>query len=56
MKEGDMIGPDGTSAQKVFGLHLKLKDRDDLERVKREIQENFHIYDADGNDLMLDIL
>ena len=55
-KEGDLIGPDGTSAQKVIGLHLKLKDRADLERIKRGIQEHFHIYDETGNDLMLDIL
>lgn len=55
-KEGDMVGPDGTSAQKVVGLHLVLKDREDLERVKREIQEHFHFYDEDGNNLMLDIL
>ena len=55
-KEGDQIGPDGTSAQKVIGLHLKFRDRDDLERIQRGIRENFHIYDEAGNDLMLDIL
>ena len=55
-KEGDLVGPDGTSSQKVIGLHLVLKDLEELERVKREIQEHFHFYDEDGNNMMLDIL
>ena len=52
---GDSIGLDGTTAQKVVGLHLILKNRDDLKRIKQEIQRNFHFYDEDGNDLMLEI-
>ena len=50
-----MIGLDGTTAQKVVGLHLKLKKVDDLQRIKRGIQQNVHFYDEAGNDLMLDI-
>lgn len=53
-KVGDMIGVDGTSAQKVVGLHLKLKNREDLLRLIKNIQREFHFYDEDGNDLMLD--
>ena len=49
-----MIGVDGTSAQKVVGLHLKLKDREDLLRIIKDIQREFHFYDEEGNDLMLD--
>ena len=52
---GEMIGLDGTTAQKVVGLHLKLKNVDDLPRIKREIQQNVHFYDEAGNDLMLEI-
>lgn len=53
---GDMIGADGTSAQKVISLHLKLKNRDDLSRIMDDIQRKFHFYDEEGNDLMLEIM
>ena len=53
---GDMIGADGTSAQKVISLHLKLKNRDDLSRIMEDIQREFHFYDEDGNDLMLELM
>ncbi len=52
---GEMIGLDGTTAQKVVGLHLKLKNVDDLQKIKRGIQQNVHFYDEAGNDLMLEI-
>lgn len=50
---GDMIGKDGTSAQKVLGLHLKLERREDIERILAYIKEYYHAYDEDGNDLIL---
>ena len=53
---GDTIGPDGTSAQKVVGLHLKVKDRNDLFRILQAIQREFHFYDEKGNDLTLDLM
>lgn len=53
---GDTIGPDGTSAQKVVGLHLKLKDRNDLTRIMKDIQRKFHFYDEMGNDLVLELM
>lgn len=53
---GDMIGADGTSAQKVISLHLKLKDRNDLYRIIKDIQREFHFCDEDGNDLMLELM
>ena len=53
---GDTIGPDGTAAQKVVGLHLKVKDRDDLNRILQDIQREFHFYDEDGNDLTLEVI
>jgi len=52
---GETIGLDGTTGQKVIGMHLKLKSMDDLDRIKREIQQSFHFYDEAGNDLMLEI-
>ena len=51
---GDVIGADGTAAQKVVGLHLKVKDRYDLLRVFNEIKSHLFFYDKDGNDLTLD--
>lgn len=53
---GDTIGSDGTSAQKVVGLHLKVKDRNDLNRIMQNIQREFHFYDEDGNDLTLELM
>ena len=53
---GDTIGPDGTAAQKVVGLHLKLKDRNDLSRIMKDIQREFHFYDEEGNDLTLELM
>ena len=52
---GELIGLDGTNSQKVVGLHLKLKNLDDLQRIKQGIQQNVHFYDEAGNDLMLEI-
>lgn len=53
---GDQIGMDGTTAQKIANLHLVLKDYRDLNRVVTDIQEHFHAYDADGNDLVLELM
>lgn len=53
---GDTIGPDGTAAQKVVGVHLQMKDRDDLTRIIQDIQKKFHFYDEDGNDLTLELM
>ena len=53
---GDTIGPDGTSAQKVIGLHLKLKNRNDLTNIIKDIQREFHFYDERGNDLMFKLI
>ena len=54
--EGDTVGADGTSAQKVVGLQLKLKNRNDLSRIMSNIQREFHFYDEDGNDLMIELM
>lgn len=53
---GDQIGMDGTTAQKIANLHLVLKDYDDLKRVVKDIQDHFHVYDEDGNDLVLPLM
>ena len=55
-REGDTIGADGTAAQKVVGLHLKVKDRNDLDRILQDIQQKFHFYDEEGNDLTLELI
>ena len=53
---GDQIGIDGTTAQKIASLHLVLKGYQDLNRLVADIQEHFHVYDVDGNDLVLKLL
>lgn len=50
---GDKIGADGTSAQKVIGLHLKVEDLPHLKKVLDEIENNLHFYDDKGNDLTI---
>ena len=50
---GDKIGADGTSAQKVVGLHLKVADVSHLKKVLAEIENNLHFYDDKGNDLTI---
>lgn len=50
---GDKIGADGTSAQKVIGLHLKVDNVNHLKGVLKDIEDHFHIYDEAGNDLTI---
>jgi biotin carboxylase len=52
-KVGDKIGVDGTSAQKVVGLHMKVDDFAHLKRVLEDIKQHFHFYDEAGNDLTI---
>ena len=50
---GDEIGADGTSAQKVVGLHMRVNDIDHLKKVMEDVEKHFHFYDAAGNDLTI---
>ena len=50
---GDEIGEEGTAAQKVAGVHLKVDNTAHLKRVLDDVKEHFHIYDAEGNDLTI---
>ena len=50
---GDRIGADGTSAQKVIGLHLKVDGLPHLKNVLNEIENNLHFYDEKGDDLTI---
>lgn len=52
-KEGDLIGLDGTSSQKVVGLHMKVDSIEHLKQVMRGIEKHVHFYDEDGNDLAI---
>lgn len=52
-KVGDKIGIDGTSAQKVVGLHLKVDSISHLKKVLDEVKRHFHFYDEAGNDLTI---
>lgn len=50
---GQKIGADGTAAQKVEGLHIKVNDVEQLKKVLDDVKEHFHIYDENGNDLTI---
>lgn len=50
---GDTIGRDGTSSQKVVGLHLKVDNVAHLKEVIEGINQHFHFYDEEGNDLAI---
>lgn len=50
---GEMIGPDGTSAQKVLGVHLKVDNIAHLKKVMGDIERHVHFYDEEGNDLTI---
>lgn len=52
-KVGDKVGVDGTSAQKVVGLHMKVDNIAHLKRVLEDIKQHFHFYDEAGNDLTI---
>ena len=52
-KEGDKIGVAGTAAQKVIGLHLKVDNINHLKEVLKDIEQHFHIYDEDDNDITI---
>lgn len=53
---GDQIGPDGNTSQKIANLHLVLNDKAAMDRALSEIQANFHAYDKEGNDLVLELM
>ena len=53
IKVGQIIGADGTAAQKVLGLHIKVDDVAQLKNVLDEVKEHIHIYDESGNDLTI---
>ena len=53
---GDQIGMDGTTSQKIANLHLVLKDWEDMDRVIRDIQDKFHVYNACDEDLVLKLM
>ena len=52
-RAGDKVGVDGTSAQKVVGLHLKVDNIAHLKKVLDNVKEHFHFYDEEGNDLTI---
>ncbi len=52
-KVGDKIGIDGTTAQKVVGLHMKVDSMEHLKQILRDIEKHVYFYDEDGNDLTI---
>lgn len=53
---GDTIGPDGTTAQQIAIINFVAKDKDDFDSIVKQIENNFHVYDAEENDLVLNLL
>ena len=50
---GDRIGKDGTTAQKIAGFHMIVKDYSEMFDVLRYIYSNFKVYNANGDNLVL---
>lgn len=53
---GDHIGADGTTAQQCVGIYMVVNDYQEFEQRINDIKSHFHIYDKDGNNLVLDYL
>lgn len=53
---GDHIGADGTTAQQCAGIYMVVDDYADFKDKLEEIKQYFHIYDKDGNDLIMEYL
>lgn len=53
---GDHIGADGTTAQQCVGIYMVVEDNQEFVRIINDIKSHFHIYDKEGNDLVLDYL
>ena len=53
---GDHIGADGTTLQQCAGIYMVVDDYSDFIDKIKEIKQCFHIYDKDGNDLILEYL
>ena len=52
-KVGDRIGRDGTSEQKILGIHLMLSSRAELPSLLSRITDVFKVYDEAGDNLVL---
>ena len=53
-KDGDLIGKDGTTSQKIAGLYTIVKDRTQMMEILEYIYSKFKVMDKDGNSLILD--
>lgn len=50
---GDKIGKDGTTAQKIAGLHMVVKNHDEMIRILHFIYSHFNVYNEKGENLVL---
>ncbi len=55
-KVGDKIGKDGTTAQKIAGLHMVLKDRLRMKDVLLFVYDTFKVFNAVGENLVMNTL
>lgn len=55
-KPGDRIGKDGTTAQKIAGLYMVLKEKEQILDILNYIYDKFKVYDSVGNNLVLNTI
>lgn len=53
---GDTIGVDGTTAQQIAMVNLIVKDWNRFLEIQKDIREHFKVFDAEGNDLIIDFM
>ena len=50
---GDTIGADGTTAQQCVSIYMVVDDYEAFESKLNDIEQHLHLYDKDGNDLVM---
>lgn len=53
---GDQIGKDGTTAQQCAGIYMVVDNYSEFEERIKEMETHFHIYDKNGNNLIMPYL
>ncbi len=53
---GSKIGKDGTTMQKIAGFHTIVKNHVHMKRLVRYIYDNFHVFNEDGESLVMDTI
>lgn len=54
-KPGDVVGQDGTTLQTIAVVNMMTSGKEHFDRVVGEINSHFKVYDAEGNNMVLDL-